>query len=216
MCVDNICYIVGAMAKSLPEISRENSFVIAADAGYKALQSVNIKPDLVVGDFDSLGHVPRGENIVRHPVMKDDTDMMLAVKLGLERGFKCFHIYGGMGGRIDHTIANIQTLAYIANKGASAFLFGDGEIMTVIKNGAVRFDEGSEGTVSAFAIGGNAKGVYESGLLYNLENAELAPDFPLGVSNEFTGESAEIRVENGMLLVVWTDKVFPVDVQSVG
>lgn len=216
MCVDNICYIVGAMAKSLPEISRENSFVIAADAGYKALQSVNIKPDLVVGDFDSLGHVPRGENIVRHPVMKDDTDMMLAVKLGLERGFKCFHIYGGMGGRIDHTIANIQTLAYIANKGASAFLFGDGEIMTVIKNGAVRFDEGSEGTVSAFGIGGNAKGVYESGLLYNLENAELAPDFPLGVSNEFTGESAEIRVENGMLLVVWTDKVFPVDVQSVG
>ena len=75
-----------------------------------------------VGDFDSLGQVPEGENIVRHPVMKDDTDMMLAVKLGLERGYTRFHIYGGMGGRTDHTIANIQTLAYIAGRGASAFL----------------------------------------------------------------------------------------------
>lgn len=215
MRIDKICYIVGAMAQSLPDISRENSFVIAADAGYKALQLVDIKPDLVVGDFDSLGHVPEGENIVRHPVMKDDTDMMLAVKLGLERGFKRFHIYGGMGGRTDHTIANIQTLAYIANRGASAFLFGDGEVMTVIKNSSIRFCEGSGGTVSAFAIGGNVKGVYESGLLYSLENAELAPDFPLGVSNEFTGNPAEIRVENGTLLVTWTDKAFPVDVQPI-
>jgi len=203
------------MAKSLPDISRENCFVIAADAGYKALQEVNIKPDLVVGDFDSLGHVPAGENIVRHPVMKDDTDMMLAVKLGLERGFTRFHIYGGMGGRTDHTIANIQTLAYIANRGASAFLYGDGEIITVIKNGFISFSAGSEGTVSAFAMGGKAEGVCESGLLYGLENAELTPDFPLGVSNEFTGEAAEISVRNGLLLVAWTDKAFPVDVQSI-
>ena len=206
MRIDRICYIVGAMAKSLPDISRENSFVIAADAGYKALQQVNIKPDLVVGDFDSLGQVPEGENIVCHPVMKDDTDMMLAVKLGLERGYTRFHIYGGMGGRTDHTIANIQTLAYIAGRGASAFLFGDGEVMTVIKNSTLSFPSGSEGTVSAFAIGGKAVGVYESGLLYSLENAELTPDFPLGVSNEFTGKAAHIKVENGMLLVVWTDK----------
>ena len=216
MRIDRICYIVGAMAKSLPDISRENSFVIAADAGYKALQQVNIKPDLVVGDFDSLGQVPEGENIVRHPVMKDDTDMMLAVKLGLERGYTRFHIYGGMGGRTDHTIANIQTLAYIAGRGASAFLFGDGEVMTVIKNSTLSFPSGSEGTVSAFAIGGKAEGVYESGLLYSLENAELTPDFPLGVSNEFTGKAAHIKVENGMLLVTWTDKAFPVDVQPIG
>ncbi len=206
MCVDKICYIVGAMASDFPVISRETDFIIAADAGYKALKKVDIKPNLVVGDFDSLGQVPEGENIVRHPVMKDDTDMMLAVKLGLERGYDCFHIYGGMGGRTDHTIANIQTLSYIANRGAAAFLFGDGEVMTVIKNSALSFREGSEGTVSAFAVGGSARGVYESGLLYSLENAELTPDFPLGVSNEFTGKAARIKVEDGMLLVVWTDK----------
>lgn len=206
MRIDSICYIVGAMAKSLPDISRENSFIIAADAGYKALKEVNIKPDLVVGDFDSLGQPPEGENIVRHPVMKDDTDMMLAVKLGLERGYECFHIYGGMGGRTDHTIANIQTLAYIADRGASAFLFGEGEVMTVIKNGSIRFEPGSRGTVSAFAIGGRAEGVCESGLLYSLDNAVLTPMFPLGVSNEFTGNAAEISVKNGMLLVVWTDE----------
>ncbi|MBQ9988661.1 MAG: thiamine diphosphokinase [Clostridia bacterium] len=179
-------------------------FVIAADAGLAVLQQWGIMPDLIVGDFDSLGHVPAGENVTRHPTQKDDTDLMLAVRTGLARGYKRFLLCGALGGRLDHTMANIQTLLFLAEQGAQGFLVGENECLTVIRNGAVTFKAAAVGTISVFAVGGPAGGVSLCGLRYSLENAALTPGFPLGVSNAFIGWPATVKVAQGSLLIYWT------------
>lgn len=96
------CYIFGA-ADGLPDRFKKNEedLVIAADSGINHLEKFGALPDIAVGDFDSLGFVPDCGEVIRHPVMKDDTDTMLAVKTGFERGYDRFIIYGGVGGRPD-------------------------------------------------------------------------------------------------------------------
>ena len=94
-------YIVGAGEISGKElVIPSGAFVIAADAGLKHLEAINIVPDLIVGDFDSLGEIPSGENVVYHKPEKDDTDMLLAVREALNRGARTIIIYGGLGGRL--------------------------------------------------------------------------------------------------------------------
>ena len=178
------------------------SFVIAADGGLRHTEKLGLTPDAVLGDFDSLGFCPEGANVF--PVEKDDTDAMLAVRLGLERGCEEFLLYGSLDGpRLDHTVANFQTLQYLADHGAVGYLVGNTTMATVVKNGSIFFPAGLSGTISVFCMGPDAEGVTEKGLFYGLENAILTSGFPLGVSNHFTGEKAEISVENGSLLVLW-------------
>lgn len=204
-----ICYIIGAGDTSDISIRRESGdFVIAADGGFAPLRDIGIEPDLVVGDFDSLGSVPEGYEVVRHPVEKDDTDMMLAVSEGLKRGYRMFSLLGGMGGRLDHTLANIQTLVFITKSGAVGFLSGGGTVITAINNGAVRFDAGKRGFVSAFSLGDRAESVSMRGLKYGLDNAVITNDVPLGVSNEFTGAESVIEVKKGTLAVLWYEDGF--------
>ena len=204
--MEKICYIVGAMEPGEICLAPEKSaFVIAADGGLTHLRQQGVTPDLIVGDFDSLGHRPAGENIICHPVEKDDTDTMLAVKLGLQRGCRTFLLYGGMGGRPDHTIANLQTLRYLAGQGAKGYLIGEGYISCVIRNDALQFPAGMEGTISVFCMGDAARGVTERGLHYTLEKGDLTGDFPLGVSNHFVGCEAFVSVEDGSLLVMWEE-----------
>lgn len=204
--MEPVCYIVGAcppgpmaFAQSCP------SLIIAADQGLRHLEKAGVVPDLIVGDFDSLGQVPSGENVIQHPVEKDDTDMMLAVKTGLGRGCRTFVLYGGIGGRLDHTYANLQTLAYLSDHGARGYLLGDGFIATAWKDGTLDFPAGLTGPVSVFCPGEKAEGVSIEGLYYPLQNAVLTSGFPLGVSNQFTGVSARVSVRKGMLLAMWQE-----------
>jgi len=202
--MNGICYIISAFkADNIYIDSRETGFVIAADGGYENLRRHGIKADLVVGDFDSLGFVPEGENIVKHQPEKDDTDTMLAIREGLSRGYKKFIIYGGLGGRLDHTYANIQALVYLAENGAEGYLSDGSFTVTVLKNGKIEFDSSEKGVISVFCVGDRAEGVSIRGLKYTLENAVLKSDMPLGVSNEFLGEDSEIEVENGKLIVMY-------------
>lgn len=181
------------------------SFVIAADGGLRHTEKLGIAPDAVLGDFDSLGFCPEGANVF--PVEKDDTDAMLAVRLGLRRGCGEFLLYGSLDGpRLDHTVANFQTLQFLAEHGAAGYLIGNTTMVTVVKNGKITFPAGLSGTISAFCMGPDAVGVTEKGLFYGLENGTLSSGFPLGVSNHFTGEAAEISVKNGSLLVLWERK----------
>ena len=181
------------------------SFVIAADGGLRHTEKLGIAPDAVLGDFDSLGFCPEGANVF--PVEKDDTDAMLAVRLGLERGWEEFLLDGSLDGpRLDHTVANFQTLQFLADHGAAGYLIGNTTMVTVVKNGKITFPAGLSGTISVFCMGPDAVGVTEKGLFYGLENASLTSGFPLGVSNHFTGEKAEISVKNGSLLVLWERK----------
>lgn len=197
-----VCYIVCALPQAAMPQMQADDFVIAADGGLKQLQER--RADLVVGDFDSLGYVPEGDNVVRHPVRKDDTDSMLAARLGLARGFQKFILLGGVGGRLDHTLANIQTLAFLRNRGARACLAGETETIALIQNESLRFQSAAEGVISVFAYGKTARGVTERGLSFSLDNAVLTDRRPLGVSNAFTGAPAEVRVRRGRLLVLWS------------
>lgn len=201
--MEHICYIIGAWHGEDACIRpREGDFVIAADGGYAALQALGVTADLVVGDFDSLGYVPQAEEVVQHPVMKDDTDMMLAVKLGLDRGYRNFVLTGSVGGRLDHTLANLQTLIYLAQQGARGILYGEGTVITVLKDGSLTLT--GEGVLSVFCLSGEARGVTEQGLLYGLDNAVMVSGYPIGVSNEFTGVPATISVTDGTLIILWS------------
>ena len=183
----------------------ETDFVMAADGGLRHTEKLGIVPHEILGDFDSLGYTPKGANVF--PVEKDDTDAMLAVRRGLELGYRDFLIYGSLDGpRLDHTVANFQTLQYLADRGASGVLAGLTTLVTVVKNGKLHFPAGCGGTVSVFCMGQDAHGVTLKGLYYPLERGTLTAGFPLGVSNHFTGEEAEISVENGSLLVIWERK----------
>lgn len=204
--MEKICYIVGAREPGRISIANKAAaLVIAADGGLHYLEEQNITPDLIVGDFDSLGRIPAGENILLHPVEKDDTDTMLAVKLGLERGCRTFVLYGCTGGRPDHTYANYQTLLFLARHGAQGYLVGDDWVCCAIENAALAFPSVLSGTISVFCPDGEARGVTLRGLYYSLEDGTLTSSFPLGVSNHFTGKPSSVAVRDGSLLIMWEE-----------
>ena len=201
------CYVFGAgPPPAKPPYVAEDDMVIAADGGYLYTKKAGLRADIVIGDFDSLSGAPGHEEdapvVVRLPKEKDQTDTFAALCYGLERGFKAFHIYGGMGGRLDHTLANIQCLAFLLDQGARGYLHDDETVMTAICS-QLQFAPRENGVISVFALGGPAQGVCLRGLKYELENEILTPDFPLGVSNEFIGRPAHISVECGKLLVTY-------------
>ncbi len=201
-----ICYIVGAGSFSEALAPASQDFVIAADGGYAHLQALGIAPDLALGDFDSLGAAPDAPNVERVPPEKDDTDMMLAVRRGLALGYGRFAICGGLGGRLDHTLANAQALCFLASQGARGFLVGEGVVLTVVQNNELLIPAGKTGLISVFCMGNLALGVTLQGLKYPLTEAALENTNPIGVSNEFTGQAAKISVREGMLLVLWHER----------
>ena len=179
----------------------ENALVVAADGGLRHTQALGLSPDVILGDFDSLGYIPQSSQV--HPVEKDDTDSMLAIRLGLERGCDRFYLYGAMDGpRLDHTIANFQTLAHLATHGARGTLIGTRYIATVLKDEALSFPAEASGILSLFSLGDRAE-VSIEGLHYPLSDGTLTPGFPLGVSTHFTGNPAKITVRDGSLLAMW-------------
>lgn len=199
----HVCYIIGAWHGEQARIApAADDFVIAADGGYAALMALGVTPNLVVGDFDSLGYVPHGEEVIQHPVMKDDTDMMLAVKLGLQRGYRNFVMLGSVGGRLDHTLANLQTLLYLAEHDARGVLYGENTVITAVRNDTLTVS--GTGTISVFCLSGEAKGVTEEGLLYSLSDATMVSGYPIGVSNEFLDSPGKISVRDGSLIVLWS------------
>lgn len=180
---------------------------IAADGGLVHMKQLRLTPDVILGDFDSLGYVPQNAKVF--PVEKDDTDTMLAVRKGLEMGCDRFVLYGALEGpRLDHTVANFQTLQFLADRGAQGFLVGKDSVVTVIKNGSLTLPARKEGVVSVFCMGKDAHGVGIQGLQYPLEKGTLTAGFPLGVSNHFVGKAAEISVEDGSLLIVFPIEAF--------
>lgn len=207
--MSKICIIVGAGDMSGTKLCvPDGAFVIAADGGLGLLKKVDVSPDFIMGDFDSLGHVPSGKNVLVSKPEKNDTDTMLAARQALKIGADTIIIYGGMGGRFDHSLANIQTLKYIAENGARGYLVGCGNICTAIKNGGICFDDNLLGYISVFSMNNQTKGVNLKGLKYPLTDATLTNDYPLGVSNEFVGKSSSVSVSDGCILVIWSDKNF--------
>lgn len=202
----SICRIIGAgECKKLDFKKEKGDLIIAADGGCAYLDKFGVTPDLIIGDFDSLGRIPDGEEVIILNPVKDITDMNAAVDEGIKRGYTEFHLYGACGGRIDHTIANIQLVARLAQNKLKAFIHDDMTI-TAVWNGALKFESKCKGYISVFSHSDKSEGVKIKGLKYTLDDAELSDVFPLGVSNEFIGEPSEISVEKGTLIVIYSSE----------
>ena len=192
-----------------------SDLIIAADAGLEYAIKADIVPDIIVGDFDSLpegGLVSpeeyaeeHGSLVIRLKPVKDETDTLKALQIGLEHGYTEFHLFFATGRRLDHTMANVQCLKYLKANKADGFIHDNGSAISVI-NGPeeVQFPEGVHGNVSIFASG-RTKGVNIKGLRYEAEDLALTDTFPLGVSNELVGAPASISVQSGTLLVFFPD-----------
>lgn len=198
----NICYVVGAAPTCADFAPRAGDAVVAADGGTAHLRARGIMPDLVLGDFDSSTQPTEGAVAV-YPPEKDDTDTMLALKWGWAQGYRHFRLLGGTGGRADHTMANVQALAWLAARGGRGVLVAPDACATIVRDGTLHFRARADSTFSVFAYGGEARGVTLTGLYYPLRNGTLSPDFPLGVSNHFTGKPVSVQVQSGALLVYW-------------
>ena len=199
------CVIVGSMkVDSKIQQYVNDSFVIAADAGVKNLEDLNIKPDLIVGDFDSLGFVPEGDNVIKYPVKTDDTDMMLAVKEALKLGYDDIVIFGGCGGRIDHTLANINTMIFALKEGAKITMFdSDAEFYICDSEIVLPFKQGFN--FSIFAVNDMTKVCVENAM-YNGEEITITNDTTLGVSNSFVDKDVKVTVREGLALIVVTNE----------
>lgn len=201
------CWIVGAgefTAKGLAPAPGD--LLIAADGGYRYVEQLGLKPQILLGDFDSLGEpeqLPQGVRLMRHPVRKDDTDTGLALAVGYAEGYRDFALYGCGGGRIDHLLANFQSMGRYAALGASVRLVDGGYTAYAVANGQLRLPAAPKGTrVSVFCHGSKACGVTLEGLSYSLTEGELTCDWPLGVSNEYEAAQPVITVREGALLVI--------------
>lgn len=229
------CIIVGAGDFfGFPILPEEGDFLMAADAGYQVLKAAGIKPDLVVGDFDSmrvagikgvtgplwgldiyedaqkasyLQHLTRflidGVEARAIDPIKNDPDLLACIRIGLEKGYKEFHLLGATGQRMDHSIANQQILGFLSEQGAQGYLYGETQVIMALTNGCVRFGPEKTGYLSVFAFTEKAEGVTETGLKYILHDACLNNVTPTGVSNEFVGQEAEVSVKKGTLLLVY-------------
>lgn len=208
------CICIGAGDLTVSQIPvKEEDWIVAVDGGYLYCKMLGIVPDLIVGDLDSIGeqeaqeivHIREAapDRVVVLPVEKDDTDMLVALRLALEEGCDEFLLYAGCGGRLEHTIANIQCLLFLKENGAKGYLMDGTGMILLAQNETVRFQEGLEGYLSLFALSERAEGVTLEGLKYPLRDALVRNSYPVGISNEFQeGQAASVTVKKGTLLLI--------------
>ena len=195
---------------------RPDDYIVCADGGFEFAIKEKIIPNIIIGDFDSSDFSIIEEKIKDDPKMKqtkiiktqpekDDTDTLMCVSHGIEKGLKDFIIIGGLGGRLDHTIANIQILSYLLDQGCKGCIL-DGRKVDMIKgpDKIVLENEGFK-YFSAFSYTDQCTGVYETDSKYPLDNAVLNQSYPIGTSNEFLKNSATVKVGEGKLLIIRTD-----------
>lgn len=205
----NRCVIVGAAPVDDPvrlrDYVRPDDVIVAADGGQKTLQAMGLVPALVVADFDS-STLPEAfdsaTEVIRLPVCKDETDTLTAAHIAFERGCRDFLLLGCLGGRLDHTVANLQVLADLTAKGCRAMLADECNEVILWEPGKYQLSYRSDRGFSLLAYDKAVTGVCIRQAAYMLENGILTSDNPLGVSNAFLpGLPAEISFKTGRLLV---------------
>ncbi len=205
--MDRCCLIVtGGEFCGLPEEmeAERPAYVIACDVGWRYAERLGLKPDLAVGDFDSAP-APEGIPVERVPSRKDDTDTMLAVKEALAEGFRDITILCAFGGRLDHTLANLQGGAYAVSRGADRVrLIGADEDALVVSPEAspLVLPRREDRSLSLFALSERLEDLAIRGTKYDGTEMVLESSFPLGVSNHWTAPEAEISFRSGILLVL--------------
>lgn len=203
---NNKCIIIAAyQPMNIKDIVKicEDDYIICADGGYQFAIEQGITPHLVIGDFDSLTtQIPDTIETLRVASEKDDTDTLLCLKYGIEKRYDEFVIVGGLGGRFDHTIANLQAVSYGYDHGKFVMLADNNNYLTIIGEDTVKVPHMPGYKLSLLAYDTVCANVSVSGVKYPLTNAVLRNSFPLGVSNEFMDDFAKIENKHGKLMVI--------------
>lgn len=201
------CVIVGGAKienyEKVKSCLNQNDYFIFCDSGLRHQEKLNVTPDFIVGDFDSIQKPDINDNVLVLPTEKDDTDTFAAVKLMLEKGYKTFLLIGVIGQRLDHSFGNVSILLYLKQNGAKGIIVDDYCEMSIIDNKA-NISKNSCSYFSIIALSKELKGVNIIGAKYPLENATINSSYQFGISNEAINDT-EISVENGDALLL---KVF--------
>ncbi|MGO3017726.1 MAG: thiamine diphosphokinase [Anaerococcus sp.] len=201
------CYLVGGGEfDGFFDKIDESDFVIGVDKGYKNLLKVGIEPDLIIGDFDSSEEPDFGQKIKLNPE-KDMTDTYAGIDIGIKNGYEKFIVYGGLGGRLSHTLANIKIAEEFKSKGIDIVFKSKKQRLFLVKDYFFyKFNKKKNFYVSIFSLRDKSKGVTLEGLKYPLKNFDLNYDNHMGVSNETTGKDFKISLKDGLLLVIFENK----------
>ncbi|MBQ6550201.1 MAG: thiamine diphosphokinase [Lachnospiraceae bacterium] len=201
--MEGTCLIIsGGAFSGIPEAYRDCTYVIACDRGWQYAEKLGIKPDLIIGDFDSAPEPETDVPVEKVPAEKDDTDTMLAARKALELGFKNVVIACAFGGRLDHALANIQTGMFLSSQGADTVLLGKDTDALIFKDGIKSIPKKEGWSLSVFSLTDTSSGVTIRGTKYECTDEILTNTFPIGVSNVWEAENALISVSSGSLMVL--------------
>lgn len=190
------------VSQTLCRFWHDADVIIAADAGYENARRLGLRPDLLLGDYDSAPCPPKDAKTLVLPAEKDDTDTYFAARRAIELGASEVVILGGLGGRLDHTLANLQTLVFLAKNGVRAWLADEANEVTALLPGAHPIPARPGWYYSIFSAGDAARGVTLKGLKYPLHEATVTNFFPIGISNEFAADTAEVCFSAGVLYLM--------------
>lgn len=191
---------------------KQASYVMCADAGTVHVDRLDIVPDIILGDMDSIPkallekYIKMGVEIRRFNVDKDKTDSQLAIDIAFEKGFDEIILFGAVGSLPDHTVTNIMLLESICNRQGKGLIVTDNAQLLVTKDQITITNEGYE-RVSLIPISEKVTGVTVTGLRYELNNDVLYRADSRGTSNRFQDESARIEIKEGVLLIVMAREV---------
>ena len=199
------CVIVGGADinnyEYIKSCLRNDDFIVFCDSGLKHLEALQVKPGLIVGDFDSHDNPQLDVETIVLPCEKDDTDTVFAVKEALKRGFDDLLLIGVVGARLDHTLGNVSSLLYLDSLGKKGYIIDDYSEMEIVSNKPA-YIENSFSFFSLLNISGTAKRVTIKNAKYPLNDGEISCEYQYGISNEVVGEIAEISIREGKLLLI--------------
>ena len=193
-----------------------NCLVICCDGAARHFQYLEIKPDVIIGDMDSIdpallaSYAVQGIKIIKYSANKDFTDTELALDYALNLKPDTIFIWSALGGRIDHTLANVFLLCKGQEKGIRTYLIDEyGEAF--VPNKETSFINEAGKTVSLIALSPEVTGINLKGFLYLLQEGTLKIGESRGISNIINEDRASISVKNGRLLVIryWQKDIFP-------
>lgn len=179
-----------------------DDYTVFCDSGLKHLDALQVRPGLIVGDFDSHDNLHLDIETIVLPCEKDDTDTVFAVKEAIKRGFDDFLFIGVVGARLDHTLGNVSILIYLDSLGKKGSIIDDYSEMEIVSKEPAHIDD-SYAYFSLLNITGTAKGITIENAKYPLDNAEISCEYQYGISNEvLPGRIAKASVNDGKLLLV--------------
>ena len=179
-----------------------DDYIVFCDSGLKHLEALQVKPSLIVGDFDSHDNPHLDVETIVLPCEKDDTDTVFAVKEAIKRGFDDFLLIGVVGARLDHTLGNVSILLYLDSVGKKGIIIDDYSEMEIVSKEPAYIEE-SYAFFSLINITGTAKGITIENAKYLLNNAKITCEYQYGVSNEvLSGITAKVSILDGKLLLI--------------